>query len=233
MSNAAMACPRRSATVSSSTSSIPASTRTNRRPAARARSAPRSATGFDAPVCLASLGIARRAGERVVSLFCYDNPAVPALLDQLRHSRRCCSPRLATQRAIARRARRHASATVRAIELAHLPRSQLIRSPAGACDLNLVRGEDSAVRAMWAGAPFVWQFYRRTTAHTRQTRSLSEPLFPRVANGFWRAWNSLGSQPDRIDRSLALAQRGALARRCPAPRPIWFDPTHRFAVGKR
>ncbi len=27
------------------------------------------------------------------------------------------------------------------------------------CDLNLVRGEDSLVRAIWAGAPFVWQLY--------------------------------------------------------------------------
>jgi uncharacterized repeat protein (TIGR03837 family) len=27
------------------------------------------------------------------------------------------------------------------------------------CDLNFVRGEDSFVRAIWAGAPFVWQAY--------------------------------------------------------------------------
>ena len=26
-------------------------------------------------------------------------------------------------------------------------------------DFNLVRGEDSLVRAIWAGAPFVWQLY--------------------------------------------------------------------------
>ena len=28
-----------------------------------------------------------------------------------------------------------------------------------ACDLNFVRGEDSVVRALWAGKPFVWQIY--------------------------------------------------------------------------
>ena len=28
-----------------------------------------------------------------------------------------------------------------------------------ACDLNFVRGEDSLVRALWAGQPFVWQIY--------------------------------------------------------------------------
>ena len=27
------------------------------------------------------------------------------------------------------------------------------------CDLNFVRGEDSFVRAQWAGRPFVWQVY--------------------------------------------------------------------------
>jgi uncharacterized repeat protein (TIGR03837 family) len=33
-------------------------------------------------------------------------------------------------------------------------------------DLNFVRGEDSLVRALWAGAPFVWQLYpQRDGAH--------------------------------------------------------------------
>jgi uncharacterized repeat protein (TIGR03837 family) len=29
------------------------------------------------------------------------------------------------------------------------------------CDFNLVRGEDSWIRALWAGKPFVWQPYRQ------------------------------------------------------------------------
>jgi uncharacterized repeat protein (TIGR03837 family) len=28
-----------------------------------------------------------------------------------------------------------------------------------ACDLNFVRGEDSFVRAQWAGKPFIWHIY--------------------------------------------------------------------------
>ena len=28
-----------------------------------------------------------------------------------------------------------------------------------ACDLNFVRGEDSLVRALWAGRPFIWHIY--------------------------------------------------------------------------
>ncbi|MAD76101.1 MAG: elongation factor P maturation arginine rhamnosyltransferase EarP [Rheinheimera sp.] len=30
-----------------------------------------------------------------------------------------------------------------------------------ACDVNFVRGEDSIIRAHWAGKPFVWQIYRQ------------------------------------------------------------------------
>lgn len=29
------------------------------------------------------------------------------------------------------------------------------------CDVNFVRGEDSFVRAQWAGKPFVWQIYQQ------------------------------------------------------------------------
>ena len=45
------------------------------------------------------------------------------------------------------------------------------------CELNFVRGEDSLVRAIWAGAPFVWQAYvagRRRPR--RQARGLPRPL---------------------------------------------------------
>ena len=33
-----------------------------------------------------------------------------------------------------------------------------------ACDLNCVRGEDSVVRALWAGRPLVWQIYPQDDA---------------------------------------------------------------------
>ena len=29
------------------------------------------------------------------------------------------------------------------------------------CDFNFVRGEDSIIRAHWAGRPFIWQIYRQ------------------------------------------------------------------------
>ncbi len=105
-------------------------------------------------------------GEFAVSLFCYEPPALPALLAVLEHapSHLLVTPGRAT-------------AAVQAIEsqngLKPLPgkRKQLTFSylaPCAqphfdemlwACDLNFVRGEDSLVRALWAGQPFVWQIY--------------------------------------------------------------------------
>ena len=39
--------------------------------------------------------------------------------------------------------------------LSHLQYDQLL----WACDLNFIRGEDSCVRAQWAGKPFIWHIY--------------------------------------------------------------------------
>ena len=82
MSSARTACRRRSATASSSGSTTRAS---RRAPAAccASRACWSGARAFDGDAWLAGHGIARRPGERVVSLFCYDNPAVPALLADL------------------------------------------------------------------------------------------------------------------------------------------------------
>ena len=66
------------------------------------------------------------------------------------------------------------------------------------CDLNLVRGEDSWLRALWAGIPWLWQAYpQEDAAHlqkleaflTRVTPWLAdEPAFPAWQRAL-RAWN--------------------------------------------
>jgi uncharacterized repeat protein (TIGR03837 family) len=69
-----------------------------------------------------------------------------------------------------------------------------------ACDYNFVRGEDSFVRAQWAGRPFVWQAYPQALdAHfvkldaflVRYSDYLS-PDAARATADFWRAWNRAG-----------------------------------------
>ena len=108
-SRAATACPRRSATASSSGSSIRASTRAVAGCCASAICS-RSGEAFDAQVWLAvrwaSLEPRRRARREPVLL---RQPGVPALLGQLAACRRCCSPRPATRATGARGARRLAS----------------------------------------------------------------------------------------------------------------------------
>jgi uncharacterized repeat protein (TIGR03837 family) len=68
------------------------------------------------------------------------------------------------------------------------------------CDINFVRGEDSFVRAQWAGKPFVWQIYRQDDdAHLvklaafldRYTAGMS-PHAANVAVDVFQAWNSVG-----------------------------------------
>ena len=68
------------------------------------------------------------------------------------------------------------------------------------CDLNLVRGEDSFVRAQWAAQPFVWNIYpQREDAHFVKLEAflalycagLQEEAAGAMA-AFWRAWNGRG-----------------------------------------
>jgi uncharacterized repeat protein (TIGR03837 family) len=65
------------------------------------------------------------------------------------------------------------------------------------CDFNAVRGEDSFVRAQWAGRPLVWHIYKQEEyAHWEKleaflnlyTRGLSTAAETATLN-FWRAWN--------------------------------------------
>lgn len=76
-----------------------------------------------------------------------------------------------------------------------------------ACDLNFVRGEDSFVRAQWAGKPFVWQIYPQAdAAHCVKLDAFLARYTAKVGvgdtanhsamatmNTFWHAWNGVGT----------------------------------------
>ncbi|MEO6016681.1 MAG: elongation factor P maturation arginine rhamnosyltransferase EarP [Polaromonas sp.] len=61
-----------------------------------------------------------------------------------------------------------------------------------ACDLNFVRGEDSLVRAIWAGKPFVWQIYPQDDgAHHIKLEAFLDMLdAPASLRKFHTAWNA-------------------------------------------
>lgn len=68
------------------------------------------------------------------------------------------------------------------------------------CDVNFVRGEDSCVRAQWAGKPFIWQIYPQHDAvHWDKLQAFLKlyqaPLSPAASQAMqdlWQAWNSGG-----------------------------------------
>lgn len=161
---------------------------------------------------LARLGCATQGGERVISLFCYDNPALPDLLAQW-----------ADQPTLVLATPGHAQrqldslrlpAKVRRANLPWLTQSdydQVLRC----ADLNLVRGEDSFVRAMWAQRPFIWQIYpQQDGAHAIKLEAFMArfvPCFAQSADALaWkaiqRAWNQLAPWPEASPDLPAWAQ---------------------------
>lgn len=66
-----------------------------------------------------------------------------------------------------------------------------------ACDLNLVRGEDSLVRALWAGQALVWQIYPQDDgAHHIKLEAFLDWLHaPADLRAFHRIWNGLERGP--------------------------------------
>ena len=92
-----------------------------------------------------------------------------------------------------------------------------------ACDLNFVRGEDSVVRALWAGKPFIWQIYpQHDGAHLAKLQAFLDWLqAPPSLRDFHAIWNrGAAGQPGRDGpppelsgwQSCALAARSRLLR---------------------
>lgn len=143
---------------------------------------------FDRAAWLAAHGLSPRDGERVVSLFCYDSAPMAGLLDALADR-----PTLLLAAGGRALARPHAHPQLRVQPLPWLTQPDYDRL-LWSCDLNFVRGEDSLVRAMWAGAPFVWQIYpQHDGVHAAKLDALLArmPALPGLAT-LWQAWNGLG-----------------------------------------
>jgi uncharacterized repeat protein (TIGR03837 family) len=121
---------------------------------------------FDRDAWLAAQGLALREDERLLSVFCYPGAPVDRLVASLVADAR--PTLLATAPGAATGVVRAALATLGEDQsaLRQHPMPWLTQSAFDrllwAADLNFVRGEDSWVRAQWAGRPFVWQAYPQT-----------------------------------------------------------------------
>ncbi|RQO58353.1 elongation factor P maturation arginine rhamnosyltransferase EarP [Variovorax sp. KBW07] len=162
---------------------------------------------FDRARWLQAKQIPWQEGERLVSLFCYEPPALAALLEQL-----AAGPTPTRLLVTAGRATRAVEACISngktatptssglgALSISYLP---YLTQPdfdhlLWACDLNFVRGEDSLVRAHWAGAPLVWQIYPQDddAHHTKLGAWLDWLGAPPSLRLFHHAWNGQGDTP--------------------------------------
>jgi len=158
-----------------------------------------------------------------VSLFCYEPPALPALLQQLaRHSENQATQLLVApgRPAAAVRAALHPDKVENGLQRIPVKREQLSISylpprpqPAfdemlWACDLNLVRGEDSLVRALWAGQALVWHIYPQDdNAHHDKLRAFLDWLqAPASLRAFHAAWNAVDDTPLALPDATVLAE---------------------------
>jgi uncharacterized repeat protein (TIGR03837 family) len=149
---------------------------------------------FDGDAWLRAQGWARGPGERVVSLFAYAQPPLGALLELLPSTPTlllaCPGPLQAVVQP---------RPGLRVIALPYLSQDDYDRL-LWSCDLNFVRGEDSFVRAQWAGKPYVWNIYPQDDgAHAAKLEAfIAASALPGDWAALWRAWNGLGAMPTAL-----------------------------------
>lgn len=165
------------------------------------------------------------------SLFCYDNAPVGPLFDSWqrdRHPLRCLiapgKPTVAAERHL----QQFLPAQLGALQLLptdFCPQSDYDTFLQG-CDLNFIRGEDSFIRAIWAGKPFVWQLYPQDEgAHLDKLDAFlahylyaAEPLLAESLRVLFFAWNG------QTDRDIGMAWQT-----CRTQWPQWCQHAHDWA----
>jgi uncharacterized repeat protein (TIGR03837 family) len=165
-------------------------------------------SAFEAEAWLASLGIQVRDGERRVSLFCYPNEAVASLLEALatEPTLLLLTPGHAADQVAGQLGSGLARGGLRAVRLPALSQpdfDHLLWS----CALNFVRGEDSLVRALWAGVPFVWQLYPQPDgAHAAKLDAFldlflagADADLSRSLRRLFARWNGIGASSGPLE----------------------------------
>ncbi len=169
---------------------------------------------------------------RRVLLFSYRNDAIDGLLDAIATTPTLLlvSPGPAATQVAALLGPSMARGRLRAELLPYVAQPDfdaLLRS----CDLAFVRGEDSPVRAIWAGVPFVWQLYPQDDgAHLAKLAAFLDPFLDDTVapldsaiRSAFRHWNgdAAAAAPWRaLDQNLwagwrtrCMAWRSALVHR--------------------
>lgn len=154
---------------------------------------------------LAQRGVERQPDGLTISLFAYANPAIDTLLRTWQASQLPIDclvfeggllDHINTTLATALKAGDQVQlGALRLFVLPFLRQDEYDRL-LWSCDINFVRGEDSFVRAQWAGKPLVWQIYpqedavhlKKLDAWLEQTAEVSGSALS--AASLIRAWNN-------------------------------------------
>jgi uncharacterized repeat protein (TIGR03837 family) len=149
---------------------------------------------FDRPAWRLAQGV--RPEQRAVSLFCYEPPALAQLLE---HAASDDSHLLVTP------GRPWDAVQAALCKATHAPtRTALPYTTQDtfdhmlwACDLNFVRGEDSLVRAIWAGQPLVWHIYPQDDQahHAKLDTFLGWLEAPASLRRYHHIWNGMLDAP--------------------------------------
>ena len=154
-------------------------------------------------------------GEILISLFCYEPPALAQLLNDLMHNgiddqpvrllvaagrateavkSILCSKKSQNSHQICLQPNENERNLLSISYLPWLTQTEFDHL-LWASDMNFVRGEDSVVRAIWAGKPFVWQIYPQDDgAHGPKLDAFLDMLqAPPRLQSFHRSWNGLSS----------------------------------------
>jgi uncharacterized repeat protein (TIGR03837 family) len=176
-----------------------------------------------------SLGAPQRVeGELRVSLFGYENEAMEALLAEWERGAQLVTCLLPEGRALPQVAAFFGHASGKAGDVWQRSNLRVHVLPfveqeqydllLWACDINFVRGEDSCVRAQWAGRPFIWHIYpQHDGVHLEKLEALRRlytaglPVDAADAvRELWQAWN--GGQDVAAAWGRFAAQREVLTQ---------------------
>jgi uncharacterized repeat protein (TIGR03837 family) len=158
---------------------------------------------------LARLGVTpAEMASLKVSLFCYPHAPVAALFEAWQSADAavtCLVPEgvatEAVQRFLCGEAKPGAARTAGALTVRVLP---FVAQPdydrlLWACDLNFVRGEDSWVRAQWAGKPFIWHIYPQDeNLHHKKLRAFLQRYAAGIDSLIACSWRWNGVEADDI-----------------------------------
>lgn len=163
---------------------------------------------FERTPWLRQLGITpSQTNERLISLFCYEPPALNQLLEQLANDSQPTRLLITAGRASAvmQNCIEHQNRLNplwnkgEQLSFSYLPvlSQHDFDHLLWACDLNFVRGEDSLVRAIWANRPFIWQIYPQDddAHHLKLNAFLDRMEAPPSLRAFHHAWNGLSRSP--------------------------------------